>query len=69
MRFEKKDFLRFQIIIFKNTVLKWFMFYDLVQNHTYCLRNYNPKHTLYIYIYSHTLLLLTCKLVFGLNII
>jgi hypothetical protein len=30
MRFEKADFLRFQIAIFKNAVPKRFMFCDLV---------------------------------------
>jgi hypothetical protein len=30
MRFEKLDFLRFQIAIFKNTVSKRFMFCNLV---------------------------------------
>jgi hypothetical protein len=30
MRFEKTDFLRFQIAIFKNAIPKRFMLYDLV---------------------------------------
>jgi len=30
LRFEKVDFLRFQIVIFKNAIYKRFMFCDLV---------------------------------------
>jgi hypothetical protein len=30
LRFEKADYLRFQITIFKNVVPKRFIFYDLV---------------------------------------
>jgi hypothetical protein len=46
MRFEKIIFCIFKSQFFKNAIIKWFIFYDLVLNRTFSLPNRNSKHTL-----------------------